>query len=149
MQLDGSYPTVTNELALCVKLEPVTVICVFVAPDVGLLVIEADGAEAWKELPASVIVPGTSPKPLTWAQMVYVPAATDGGQLNVPVKLLPVTVRFEALPTEVNGLQPELGPYPRVTDTVDELRAVVMLEPFTVIGVFVPPVPGVLVIEGA
>ena len=42
MQLDGSYPTVTSVPALCVKLEPVTVIDVVPGvPDVGLLVIEA------------------------------------------------------------------------------------------------------------
>lgn len=50
MQLDGSYPTVTSVPLGCVKLEPVTVIVVPIAPDVGLLVIEGPAALTVKVL---------------------------------------------------------------------------------------------------
>jgi hypothetical protein len=146
----GLYPKVTDTVPLAgVMLEPFTVTVEPGAPVPGLLVIEADEddeAEATKLPPASVKVPPPLTL-LTWAHTVYVPAAVDG-QLNVPMNPLLVTVRFAALPTELNGLQLVAVLYPKVTDTVVPLAGV-MPEPNTVICVPAVPVPGLLVIEAA
>ncbi len=95
MQLDGSYPTVTNELALCVKLEPVTVIDWPTGPVVGLLVIEGGGAVTLKVLllvRTGVLLPLDIRRHTTywWSNV-----AAAVGQLNVLVNPPEVIVTLD------------------------------------------------------